>query len=177
MMSMKLTERSKKYGYEVWESDEYKLFKSKGANYVFNKKTGVMSSWGNELEDDPERCPAPNIADIEVTGCCTGLHNNGDICPFCFPAGTKIRLANGEERNIEDIQIGDKVLSSETPSLREKSNEVLEVYERKYTDVLITFELEDGRRITTTSNHPFYTRNRGWIEASSLTEDDELVTL
>ena len=88
MMSMKLTERSKKYGYEVWESDEYKLFKSKGANYVFNKKTGVMSSWGNELEDDPERCPAPNIADIEVTGCCTGLHNNGDICPFCYKSNT-----------------------------------------------------------------------------------------
>ena len=94
MMSMKLTERSKKYGYEVWESDEYKLFKSKGANYVFNKKTGVMSSWGTELKDDPEYFPAPTILDIEVSTICS------KGCKFCY----KSNLPTGHNMSLEEFK-------------------------------------------------------------------------
>ena len=88
METLRLIEESKKYNYRVYENNEFKQFISPKAKYIFNKLTGQMISWGEETKDDPERFPAPNIADIEITGCCTGLHNNGDVCPFCYKSNT-----------------------------------------------------------------------------------------
>ena len=85
---MKIIEQSEKYNYRVYENSRYKEFVSPKANYVFDKISGRMYSWGETKKNDPERFPAPNIADIEITGCCTGLHNTGDICPFCYKSNT-----------------------------------------------------------------------------------------
>jgi intein/homing endonuclease len=41
-------------------------------------------------------------------------------------------------------------------------------------DELYVIEV-DGQSVTVTGEHPFYTRNRGWVEAQYLTEDDELL--
>lgn len=83
-----LVERSEKYNYEVYESGNCKVFQSPSANYIFDKNTGYMVSFGKTLKEDPERFPAPNIADIECTTRCTGLHNIGDVCNFCYKSNT-----------------------------------------------------------------------------------------
>lgn len=86
--TLSLVEESKKYNYTVHDSEDYKVFYSPEASYVFNKKDGKMVSWGKSLKEDPSRFPAPNIADIECCGCCTGPHNSGDICKFCYKSNT-----------------------------------------------------------------------------------------
>lgn len=88
MKYLTLIESSKKYKYEVWESSTYKYFSSKNAHYIFNKKTGQMISWGELTTEDPEDFPAPNIADIEICGSCTGLYNDGRTCSFCYKSNT-----------------------------------------------------------------------------------------
>lgn len=168
-MEINVIESSKKYNYKVGLSDdkETKWFTSSNANYCFNLKTGTMYSWGNKLTDDPSRFPAPNILDCEITTIC----NKG--CKFCFPAETKITMEDGSTKNIENIVVGDKVLSKDISSMNNTINEVKEIYEREIDDVLITFELEDGTTITTTENHPFYVKGKGWVEAKNITTDDE----
>lgn len=66
----------------------FKKFTSSEANYIFRFSDGLMISWGKSMMDDPGRFPAPNIADIEETGCCTGPHNVGDVCKFCYKSNT-----------------------------------------------------------------------------------------
>jgi len=42
---------------------------------------------------------------------------------------------------------------------------------------VIELELEDGKRIKLTPDHKVYTKNRGWVEAAKLTENDILLEL
>lgn len=88
MHDIRVIEKSDRYGYEVAIDGQNKYFKSKEYNYIFDMKTGRMISWGRTFEDDPLVSPAPNIADIEIDGCCTGLKNNGVVCPFCYKSNT-----------------------------------------------------------------------------------------
>lgn len=88
MKDLVLTEYSEKHGYEVWESNSYKYFSSDNAHYIFDKLSGKMISWGKTPKNDPEIFPAPSIADIEVCGNCTGLHDDGVTCSFCYKSNT-----------------------------------------------------------------------------------------
>ena len=68
----------------------------------------------------------------------------------CFPAGTMIRLANGSERAIEDVQLGDWVWTH-----RGRVRRVTGVMSRGYTGELITFDWPGMYRVTATAEHPF----------------------
>jgi RHS repeat-associated protein len=92
----------------------------------------------------------------------------------CFIAGTKIITRDGT-KNIEDIRVGDWVLSDDpnTPG------EVI------YKQVLQTFEKEtgttidifiDGEKITTTEEHPFWVPDVGWVAAKDLQAGTHLQT-
>lgn len=89
-MDYVVIEKAKDYEVRLrnYKGDLYKVFISPKANYAFRIKDGLMFTWGKTQEDDPERFPAPNIADIEVTGCCTGLRGDGITCPFCYKSNT-----------------------------------------------------------------------------------------
>jgi radical SAM protein with 4Fe4S-binding SPASM domain len=70
----------------VQEDTHYKLLRSRNANYNFDKRSGVMVSWGETKKDDAEKFPAPTIADIEITTNCEGV--GGKVCEFCFKSNT-----------------------------------------------------------------------------------------
>lgn len=160
--------------YKVYEDDVYKLYRSDEANYDFNKRDGVALMWGKTVNDDPIKFPSPNILDLEITTRCTGI--NGKVCAYCFPAGTKITMQDGSQKNIENIKAGDKV-KSYTGSFGKawKENKVIETYERDYDGDLVCLELENGDYIEVTPNHPILT-SRGWVSAGNLKEDDNIIT-
>lgn len=76
----------------------------------------------------------------------------------CFVAGTKILMGDGTEKNIEDVVGTDMVMSY---NLSLQLNEPREVIATKKTTqyLFITYFLENGREITCTHDHPFYTEN------------------
>jgi len=130
-----------------------------------------MVSWGETKKDDAEKFPAPTIADIEITTKCEGV--GGKLCPFCFPAETGSLTSQGI-KNIDDIKIGDVVISKNIKSGLKVENEVLEVYKRSYEGIMITIELENGTKIETTPEHPVFVKNVGWVLTKDLTEDIDI---
>jgi len=99
----------------------------------------------------------------------------------CFVAGTKILLADGNYKNIEDIVIGDRVI---THLLQEKDVIDTFVYEKDENLLKI------NEKITCTKNHEFYVIHKKhiayindeniheyaeWIHAEHLTDDFYLV--
>ena len=78
------------------------------------------------------------------------------IVDECFPAGTKIATPKGS-RNIEELKEGDEVYNATgTGKIRKRGCRV--------SKTLIDLHLSDGRKITTTPNHPFFTID-GWTAA------------
>ena len=51
----------------------------------------------------------------------------------CFPAGVPVRMADGNEKNIEDVCVGDKVVSHQG-----RNRAVLDTMQRKFTGDMIT---------------------------------------
>lgn len=159
--------------YKILENEKVKLFRSKEFNYNFNKITGYHEQWGATKEEDSRSPYGPVIADIEVVSMCKGP--GGKLCPFCFPAGTKISTVGGD-KNIEDVSDGDIVYSvvEETGDVVE--NIVEELYTREINEDIFIIEV-NGVEIATTANHPFFVKNVGWVEAKDLKEDMILLVL
>jgi RHS repeat-associated protein len=89
----------------------------------------------------------------------------------CFTAGTKVLTDEGE-KNIEDIEIGDKVLSKNAETGEQAYKEVTHLYRN---DKEITYELIVGAQIIeTTENHPFWVEGKGWVFAADLQVGDKL---
>jgi len=91
----------------------------------------------------------------------------------CFTAGTKVQTDEGE-KPIEEIQVGDKVLSKNDVSGEIAYKEVIELYKREVAE---TYNISvHGEVITTTDEHPFWVLNKGWIKTKDLSVGDILVT-
>lgn len=76
----------------------------------------------------------------------------------CFPAGTKILMADKTEKNIEDVKAGDKVMGFDgNKSIAET---VLEL-ESPIRDHLYELNFADGSSVQLTNEHPLYT-TQGW---------------
>jgi hypothetical protein len=86
--------------------------------------------------------------------------------PQCFVAGTEILTTEGI-KNIEDIRVGDWVIADDptTPG-GIAARQVLETFISE-TDALYDLYV-DGEIISATGEHPFWTADKGWVEAADL---------
>ncbi len=99
----------------------------------------------------------------------------------CFVAGTGVLSGvdvNGcVYRNIEDIEVGDYVLSRDQhdPDDDLDYRRVTNVFRRTSDHLrILTIEGDDGNIevIKTTDEHPFYVQGKGWVSASQLSDGD-----
>ena len=90
-------------------------------------------------------------------------------CQFCLVPGTKVLKSDFSLVNIEDIMIGDEVLSN---VLTKSSNsvtsysssfyrnaKVLNLFKRKYSGDIVTITTEKGKKLTLTPNHKIAIKN------------------
>jgi len=91
----------------------------------------------------------------------------------CFAAGTPLRVPGGWAA-IEDLEVGSVVLSRDEhdPAGAVEPKLVEEVFKR----FSAVWELRAGGRVIgTTSEHPFYARERGWVACRELAVGDALL--
>jgi pyruvate-formate lyase-activating enzyme len=93
-------------------------------------------------------------------------------CSYCVTPDTLITTPSGLKM-AGDIQEGEQVISFSLDTGKVETDLVTVIGQRD-TDELYVIEV-DGQSVTVTGEHPFYTKNRGWVEARHLTEDDELL--
>ena len=94
---------------------------------------------------------------------------NGKFNASCFAAGTMIETADGD-RPIEEIQIGDLVLSANPETGEIAYKPVVNTYVH-VTDTVLYLTI-DEEIIETTEDHPFWVEGQGWTSAKLLQPGD-----
>jgi hypothetical protein len=108
--------------------------------------------------------------------CGTGLVCSAGSCivrpppPTCFVAGTLVRLVDGSEKPIEEIAVGDRVLSYDEAAGALAEGEVVERFVHADTPALVRI----NGTLTTTPEHRFYVEG-DWVEARDLRIGDLLL--
>ena len=94
--------------------------------------------------------------------------------PTCFTGDTEVYTSDGLVC-IEEISVGDEVLAYDYETGETELKEVLNVWVKE-TDEILHVSTSDGETIDTTTNHPFYVEEKGWVAAGDLKIGDVLVT-
>ena len=94
--------------------------------------------------------------------------------PTCFTGDTEVYTSDGLVC-IEDVQVGDEVWAYNSETGETELKEVLNVWVKE-TDEILHVSTSDGETIDTTTNHPFYVEEKGWVAAGDLEVGDTLVT-
>lgn len=109
------------------------------------------------------------IQNIRENGLSIGRKRNGQpdiIRPLfpgsCFVKGTKVLMANGNQKNIENIEEGDEIMSVNIETMRIEKDIVTRIpdYTKKYR--LIKAKLRNGIIIEFSPAHPFWVKGKGW---------------
>ncbi|HET9953966.1 MAG TPA: Hint domain-containing protein [Polyangiaceae bacterium] len=88
--------------------------------------------------------------------------------PACFVEGTPVTLANGTQRAIEEIRVGDEVLSYDPEQQTFLRGQVVQLFVHPHTPALV----EIDHRVTTTPEHPFFASGR-FKRADALNLDED----
>jgi hypothetical protein len=110
----------------------------------------------------------PPVIVVTQTRVSTGLHN-------CFGAGTPVHTRSGL-RAIEDLKIGDQVLTQDTTSGALGFEPILTVLHNPPAAVL-RVQLNNGESIVATDIHRFWLAGRGWRLTRELKPGDNLRVL
>ncbi len=91
---------------------------------------------------------------------------------YCVEEGTLISTPNGLIP-VEKIQGEQSVFSYNSSLEQVEEDKVLSTSVRESDSY---YEIEvDHKKIVVTAEHPFYTVDKGWVEAQYLTEDDVIL--
>ena len=93
----------------------------------------------------------------------------------CFVAGTEIILDNGFVKDIENIEVGELILTYNEDTKKHESGTVGELKQHEVDSVIeITLDgdTDEFTIIKTTEEHPFYVIDKGWVKASELRISD-----
>ena len=88
----------------------------------------------------------------------------------CFIPDTPIFLDNQSKKSINEIQIKDTVISHDG-----SINLVELIQEYEIDEEVLELNFANGSSFTCTVDHLILTKNRSWVQARNLTEEDEIV--
>ena len=125
---------------------------------------------GDQKAYDAQKEFYSTVAQTGATICSVYMAVSG---PVCFVAGTQILTDEGSVP-IEEIEEGDSVYATDPETRESGFKRVVQTFERETDEIVkVTY---DGETVTTTPTHPFYSPQKGWVEAIKLRAGDILVT-
>lgn len=130
---------------------------------------------GWDLEDEPDPAPAtvllPDRAKTVIT-----RNDSPDIpfdysvnvyrgcehgCPYCLSGDTRILMADGRHKALEDIEVGDRIIGTQRQGWYRRFVETEVRAHWQTTKRAYRITLEDGTSIVASGDHRFLTE-RGW---------------
>lgn len=90
----------------------------------------------------------------------SGLLSAG-VAAFCFPAGTKVKMADGTEKNIEDVQPGDEV-----QSIHGKEAVIRKCTPHK--ERIYRIQTADGKTTSASATQPFMDERGEWVDMKDI---------
>jgi len=140
----------------------------------------LITDKNNNGRFDPDEIKDAGIPDINNDG----KLNDKDLAIACsilkpnasFPAGTLVHTDQGL-KPIEQIQVGDRVLSQDPLTGEIAYKTVTDIYQRRSNDIwVLYYEHPNYEPIQATSEHPFYVQGQGWVNAKELQVGLQVVT-
>lgn len=95
----------------------------------------------------------------------------------CLHPDSLVRMADGTQRKINDIEIGDLVETVNQRTGEIQNREVEFVYENLSQEEMYEIETEDGRILKLTGNHKVLLKDLTWKRVDELRENDELIKI
>lgn len=148
--------------------------------------TGACTFGGTECGGAGNGCPGDLTCShgnciCTTASCVTPINNR-----TCFAAGTKVDLEGSTKRNIEDVKVGDRVVSQDEQGNRSVST--VTKLDQPIREHMCRVDFADGDVLNMTVEHPIMTKE-GWksitpsktaeenpdLIVSSLQKDDEVV--
>lgn len=116
-------------------------------------------------------------AGLEEAGEETSLLAEQNESEFCasFPEGVAVWTEDGQKK-VEEIKKSEQVYARSEQSFENSERTVEQTFNR-IADDLVEVSLSSGEVIPTTSEHPFYVVDKGWVKAAELQEGDTLSTI
>lgn len=145
------------YGWEGIENEVEMLYGGKDPTY---KLPVLISTWQSLQNQTPDFFEKYNAVIVDE----------------CVNGDTLILTPTGEKK-IKDIKEGELVITYNEKTKSFEPNKVLEVHQNHNSSKnakMLRLELEDGKILELTENHPVFTKNRGWVRAGELKEDDDI---
>ncbi|MEV7641758.1 polymorphic toxin-type HINT domain-containing protein [Streptomyces rubiginosohelvolus] len=101
-------------------------------------------------------------------------------CLHSFLPGTRVLLADGTSKKIEDVEKGDVVLATDPDTGETRAKEVIETIltkdDKDFTELTVTTASGEAS-VVATDTHPFWSVNeKKWIDAGSVRVGTELLT-
>lgn len=93
----------------------------------------------------------------------------------CFPAGTMVTMADGSEKDISLVEIGDEVMSFDFIEQQYTPRKVIAT-QQKYDHRFTIVSTSGGRVTRSTNTHRFYITTAGWVQAQHLKKGHEVIT-
>ena len=125
-----------------------------------NETTNSITELNLVIFDEQQPVYTMNMEDVDNFILASGnfvsffvVHNL--IGGSCFPAGTKVIVGDGTDKNIEDIVEGDVVLSYNETTLKVEPKNVIGLKQPIHND-LVTYHFSDESTLTCTYDHPIY---------------------
>ncbi|MEV6299127.1 polymorphic toxin-type HINT domain-containing protein [Actinoplanes sp. NPDC051861] len=100
--------------------------------------------------------------------------------PHSFEPDTQVLMADGTNRPIEDINIGDKVIATDPHTGKQTAQPVTQLHrntDHELTDLTVKDQHGRSSVLNTTQNHPLWNETeQAWTEAKDLKPGDKLET-
>lgn len=93
----------------------------------------------------------------------------------CFTGDTPVLMADGSKKRIDDVVVGDHVLTRDEITDDGAAGVVTNTFRHLVTEILL-LHLEGWASIATTSDHRFGVEDGGFVAASDLRPNHKLVT-
>ena len=157
-------------------------------SFAMNQQTPQYNNTGlgkNQFGKPTDFNKTPNshkrkIADINNGGMygitSTHDHSRETIATFdmgyhqhteCFVAGTDIIMSDGSNKNIEDVKIGDEVLSYNTKTDKFENQLVTELFTQTHNlkdgDFTVKIKFDNGTTTHNTIANPFWSKDKGFV--------------